>query len=67
MHVFQAIGLTLNSIVSVVTTTARTADKTISLVELEVDQISAEQSLRLATTRSEAATLIHQEPQKKAK
>ena len=61
MNVFQAIGETLNSAVSVLTTAARTTDKTMQLVENEVDMLHSEQDIRISTVRSQLATVIHQE------
>lgn len=61
MNVFQAVGQSLNSLVSVLTATARTTEKTVQLLENEVDLLHTEQNIRITSVRSELATLINQE------
>ena len=60
MNIFKAIGETLNSIVSVLTAAARTTEKSVHLVENEVDILKEEQNIRISSTRAELATLIQQ-------
>ena len=61
MNIFTAIGETLNSSVSILTTVARTAEKSVRLVETEVDVLSEEQYLRISTSKAELATVINQQ------
>jgi len=61
MNVFQAVGQSLNSLVAVLTATARTTEKTVQLVENEVDLLHTEQDIRITSVRAELATLINQE------
>lgn len=60
MNIFKAIGETLNSFVLVLTAAARTAEKTVILVENEVDILHEEQHIRISETRAELATLVNQ-------
>ena len=60
MNIFTAVGHTLSSLVSVLTATARTTEKTVSLVENEVDLLHVEQNIRITSVKSELATLVHQ-------
>ena len=60
MNIFTAIGETLNSSVSILTTVARTSEKSIRLIENEVDLISEEQYIRISRAKSELATIVNQ-------
>ena len=60
MNVFKAIGETLDATVGVVTATARTAEKSVKLVESEVDILNAEQGVRINTAKAKLGTIIHQ-------
>lgn len=60
MNIFKAIGETLEATVGVVTTAARTTEKSVQLVENEVDILKEEQNIRVTTTRAKLSTLIHQ-------
>lgn len=58
MNIFAAIGTTLDSVINVVVSTCRTVDKSIQLVEREVDELTADQQLRIETLRNERLKLI---------
>lgn len=62
MNIFTAIGQTLNSCVSVLTAAARTTEKTVILVENEVDLLHVGQSIRITSVKSELTSLIHRLP-----
>lgn len=60
MNVFKAIGETLAATVGVVTTAARTTEKTVQLVENEVDILHEEQNVRITTTKAQLTALLNQ-------
>ncbi len=60
MNVFTAIGQTLSSSVAVLTTVARTVEKTVHLAETEVDLLKEEQCIRITTIKANHAILIEQ-------
>ncbi len=60
MNIFKAIGETFSSMVGTVVATARTTEKTIQLVENEVDILKEEQNIRTTTIKAELTALIHQ-------
>ena len=66
MNIFTATGHILNSYVAVVTSTARATEKGVQLIENEIDLLSDEQHVRIATTRAELATLLPHSPAEKA-
>ena len=51
--IFDAIGQTLAATVGVFTSTARTAEKSVNLVEKEVDVLHLMQDKRIADTKQE--------------
>ena len=53
ISVFDAIGQTLAATVGVFTSTARTAEKTVNLVEKEVDMLHLMQDQRIIDTKAE--------------
>ncbi len=59
MNLFQAIGQTINSCVSVIITAARTTEKSVQLVENEVDMLHKEQIVRLSLVGSDLTVLPH--------
>lgn len=60
MNIFTATGHILNSYVAVFTSSARAIEKTVNLVEKEVDLLGEEQNIRISTARAELATLLPQ-------
>lgn len=60
MNIFKAIGETLGASVGVLTSVARTTEKSVQLVENEVDILKEEQNIRIATTKAKLGTIIHQ-------
>lgn len=53
ISIFDAIGQTLAATVGVFTSTARTAEKTVNLVEKEVDMLHLMQDQRIIDTKAE--------------
>jgi len=53
LSLFDAIGQTLAATVGVFTSTARTAEKTVNLVEKEVDMLHLMQDQRIVETKQE--------------
>ena len=62
MNIFTATGHILNSYVAVITSSARAIEKTVNLVENEIDLLGEEQNIRISTTRAELVTLLPQKP-----
>ncbi len=57
MNLFTAIGKILNSFTGAFVAVARTTEKTVELVENEVDNLSLEQHLRLDAVKAERTEL----------
>ena len=62
MNIFKAIGETLNSIVSVLTAAARTTEKSVILLENEVDLLNKEQNIRISSAGAKLA-IVNQQAQ----
>ncbi len=57
---FRAITTTLHAVTNIIVALSRTAEKTVQLVENEVEMLQEEQQQRLTSHRIELATLVQQ-------
>lgn len=57
---FRAISTTLNALTNIIVVLSRTTEKTVQLIENEVEMLHEEQQQRLTSQRIELSTLINQ-------